>query len=239
MAGGTVGVAPGTTTITMDNGQTIQISDWIDDKLYSTVQFNNGQNGPVEAFSAGRSQQIPGGTRTSTRVDTNIPRSGSNGLPKDWEMYVYGVGCKLVRVMRPPTGTVNPTLADAPSSPGALSDPPMLVTLFNIDRVTYLEYNYNGKVYTSGTINDYPQGEGYSVFSTNSNFELAQNGVPSPRDRQALVLPVWMRENLGYTFAFQPEAPMVINQLASDAGANLTFADEKVSFWGLIRRSVV
>jgi hypothetical protein len=31
MAGGTVGVAPGTTTITLENGQTIQISDWIDD----------------------------------------------------------------------------------------------------------------------------------------------------------------------------------------------------------------
>src|SRR5271163_3630007 len=172
MAGGTVGVAPGTTTITLDNGQTIQISDWIDDKLYSTVQFNNGQNGPVEAFSAGRSHQIPGGTRTSTRVDTNIPRSGSNGLPKDWEMYVYGVSCKMVRVERPPTGQVQPTLADGN---GALSDPPQLVTLFQVDRVTFLEYNYNGKVYTSGVISDYPQGEGYSVFSTNAFFELAQN----------------------------------------------------------------
>lgn len=239
MAGGTVGVAPGTTTITMDNGQTIQISDWIDDKLYSTVQFNNGQNGPVEAFSAGRSQQIPGGTRTSTRVDTNIPRSGSNGLPKDWEMYVYGVGCKMTRVMRPPTGNTSPTLADAPSAPGALSDPPQLVTLFQVDRVTYLEYNYNGKVYTSGVIQDYPQGHGFAVFSTNAFFEIAQNGIPSPRDRNALVLPVWMRENLGYTFSFQPEAPMAINQLASDGGANLTFADEKVYFYGLLRRSVV
>ncbi len=236
MAGGTVGVAPGTTTITMDNGQTIQISDWIDDKLYSTVQFNNGQNGPVEAFSSGRSQQIPGGTRTSTRVDTNIPRAGSAGLPKDWEMYVYGVGCKMTRVMRPADGQINPQLAD---TNGALSDPPQLVTLFQVDRVTFLEYNYNGKVYTSGVIQDYPQGHGFAVFSTNAFFELAQNGIPSPRDRNALVLPVWMRENLGFTFSFQPEAPMAINQLASDAGANLTFADMKVYFYGLIRRSVV
>lgn len=236
MAGGTVGVAPGTTTITMDNGQTIQISDWIDDKLYSTVQFNNQQNGPVEAFSAGRSQQIPGGTRTSTRVDTNIPRAGSAGLPKDWEMYVYGVSCKLVRAMRPATGKTDPQL---PDTNGALSDPPQLVTLFQLDRVTFLEYNYNGKVYTSGVISDYPQGNGYSVFSTNAFFEVAQNGVPSPRDRNALVLPVWMRENLGYTFSFQPEAALQIAQLASDAGADLNFADMKVYFYGLIRRSVV
>jgi len=234
---GTVGVAPGTTTITLESGQTIQISDWIDDKLYGTVQINNTQNGPVEAFSAGRSQQIPGGTRTSTRVDTNVPRAGSAGLPKDWEMYIYGVGLKMVRVMRGPTATpANPTLGDAG---GALSDPPTLRTLFNVDRVTYLELIYNGKVYSQGVMQDYPQGHGYSVFSTNAFFELAQNGVPSPRDRNALVLPIWMRENLGYTFAFQPEAALGIVQLASDGGADLTFADIKVYFYGLIRRSVV
>jgi hypothetical protein len=219
----------------MENGQTIQISDWIDDKLYSTVQLNNGQNGPVEAFSAGRSQQIPGGTRTSTRVDTNIPRAGSAGLPQSWEMYVYGVGIKMTRVERPATGQAQPQLAD---SGGALSDPPTLRTLFNVDRVTYLEYNYNGKTYSQGVMQDYPQGHGFSVFSTNAFFELAQNGVPSPRDRNALVLPVWMRENLGYAFTMQPEAALVINQAASDAGAALTFADIKVYFYGLIRRNV-
>lgn len=237
MAGGTVGVAPGTTTITLENGQTIQISDWIDDKMYSTVQLNNGQNGPVEAFSAGRSQQIPGGTRTSTRVDTNIPRAGSAGLPKDWEMYVYSVGVEVVRACRGLTATpTTPQLADGG---GALSDPPTLRTLFNIDRVTYLEYQYNGKTYSQGVMQNYPQGHGFSTFSTNAFFELAQNGVPSPRDRNALVLPVWMRENLGYTFAFQPEAPIVINQAASDGGTALQNADVKVELHGLIRRSVV
>ena len=50
---GTVGVAPGTTTITLPNGQTVSIEDWIDDKLYSTVQLTNGQTTPVEAFVAG------------------------------------------------------------------------------------------------------------------------------------------------------------------------------------------
>jgi hypothetical protein len=236
MAGGTVGVAPGTTTITLENGQTIQISDWIDDKLYSTVQLANAQNGPVEAFSAGRSQQIPGGTRTSTRVDTNIPRAGSAGLPKDWEMYVYSVCAKMTRVMRPASGQTAPQLAD---SGGALSDPPTLRTLFNVDRVTYLEYQYNGKTYSQGVMQNYPQGSGFNVFSTNATFELAQNGIPSSRDRNALVLPVWMRENLGYTFAFQPEAAIVIDQPASDGGDDLTFADVKIELHGLLRRSVV
>lgn len=234
---GTVGVAPGTTTITLPNGQTVSIEDWIDDKLYSTVQFTNGQTSPVEAFVSGRSQPIPGGTRASTRVDTNVPRSGDTGLPMSWEMYIYGIGVQMVRVMRAPTAApTSPTLADGN---GALSNPPQLVTLFNVDRVTYLEFVYNDKKYTYGVMQDYPQGHGYNVFSTNPSFELAQNGVPSPRDRNALVLPIWLRENLAYKLSFSPEAPLVINQPASDDGTALTFADVKSYLYGLIRRNVV
>lgn len=232
---GTVGVAPGTTTITLPNGQTVSIEDWIDDKLYSTVQFTNGQTSPVEAFVSGRSQPIPGGTRAATRVDTNVPRSGDTGLPMSWEMYIYGIGVKMVRVMRAnSSGSV--VLADGS---GALSNPPQLITLFNVDRVTYLEFSYNDKKYTYGVLQDYPQGHGFNVFSTNSSFELAQNGVPSPRDRNALVLPIWLRENLAYKLSFSPEAPLVINQPASDNSTNLTFADVKTYLYGLIRRNVV
>lgn len=233
---GTVGVAPGTTTIQMDNGKTISIEDWIDDKLYSTVQLVNGQTTPVEAFVAGRSQPIPGGTRASTNVDTNIPRSGDTGLPMSWEMYVYGIGLKMVRVMRVASGGTNPVLADGS---GALSNPPTLATLFAVDRVTYLEFAYNDKKYTYGVMQDYPQGHGFNVFSTNSNFELAQNGIPSPRDRNALVLPIWLRENLAYKLSFQPQAALVINQAASDGSTALTFADVKTYLYGLIRRNVV
>jgi len=235
---GTVGVAPGTTTLTLPNGQTVAISDWIDDKLYSTVQLTNGQTSPVEAFTAGRSQPIPGGTRASTRVDTNVPRNGDSGLPQSWGMFVYGIGIKMVRVMRPQTGQSAPVLADGS---GALSNPPTLNTLFQFDRVTYLEFTYNGKTYTYGVAQDYPQGHGFHVFSTNSSFELAQNGVPSPRDRNAMVLPIELRENLGFKLSFQPEAPIVINQAASDGDedAPLTFADVKTYLYGLLKRSVV
>jgi hypothetical protein len=232
---GTVGVAPGTTTLTLPTGETVAISDWIDDKLYSTVQLSNGQTSPVEAFTAGRSQPIPGGTRASTRVDTNIPRNGDSGLPQSWEMYVYGIGIKMVRVMRPPTGQSQPILAD---TNGALSSTPLLNTLFQFDRVTYLEFSYNGKVYTYGVAQDYPQGHGFYVFATTSSFEYAQNGIPSPRDRNAMVLPIDIRENLGFKMSFQPEAPIVIDQ-AAPAGANLTFADVKTYLYGLIKRSVV
>jgi hypothetical protein len=233
---GFVGVAPGTTTLTLPDGSTIALADWIDDKLYGAVQFETGDTGQVEAFQNGRSQQIPGGTRTMTRVDTNIPRSGDSGLPKDWEMLVYGWGIKFSRIMRPPAAATEPILAD---TGGALSDPPTLRTVFDLDRVTFFGYEYNAKIYTTGVIQDYPTGHGFSVFSTNPAFELANNGVPSPRDRVALVLPVHERENLGYKAIFQPEAALVIAQAASDGGNALTFADLKVYKYGLIKRTVI
>src|ERR1700749_2510010 len=211
-AAGTVGVAPGTTTFTLPDGRTVQIEDWIDDKLYSTVQMSNGQTSSVEAFVNGRSQPINGGTRTSTRVDNNMSRAGDTGLPMSWEMFVYGIGIKLVRVMRPQTGAT--TITGIGDTNGALSDPPTLRTLFNIDRVTFVQFVFNEKAYTSGVMQDYPQGHGFNVFSTNANFELAQNGVPSPRDRNALVLPIWLRENIAFRLLFQPEAALVINQAA-------------------------
>src|SRR5262245_40588789 len=124
---GTVGVAPGTSTLRLPDGSVIQLSDWIDDQLYGGVQLTNGQTTPVEAFSNGGSQAVPGGTRTATRVDTNIPRAGDSGLPKDWEMLVYGIALKMSRVMRPQTGAQQPVLGDGN---GALSDPPRLSTLF-------------------------------------------------------------------------------------------------------------
>ncbi len=231
---GTVGVAPGTTTIQMADGKTISIEDWIDDKLYSTVQLVNQQSSPVEAFIAGRSQPISGGTRASTQVDTNVPRSGDSGLMQSWEMYIYSLCVSPVRVMRP-TAAGAVVLADGS---GALSNVPTLQTLLNVDRVTYLKFRYNEKDYSYGVMSDYPAGKGYNVFSTNAVFENANNGVPSPRDRQALVLPIWLRENLAYKMSFSPEAPLVINQAASDGSTNLTYMDVKTSAYGLIRRNV-
>jgi len=235
MSMGTVGVAPGTTSLVV-NGQALQIADWIDDRLYSTVQFQNGQTIGIEAFTSGRGQPIAGGTRLSTRVDTNIPKAGDAGLPQDWEMYVYGICIKMTRVMSPVTATGNPALADGS---GAFSDPAQLQTLFAWERVCYVEVNYNGKPYSKGTAQDYPQGRGFSLFATTANRELAQNGVPSPRDRNAMVLPINLRMGLGYNVSFNPEAAIVINQVASNGQAtNLTFADVRVDFVGLIKRTV-
>jgi hypothetical protein len=263
MGSGMVGTAPSTTTLTMPDGSTIMLADWIDDKLYGSVQLVNGQTGPVEAYSTARSMPIPGGQRIQTGVDTNIPRAGDNGLPKDWEMLVYGWGAQVTRVMRAPDGAPFPVLPDsyntnvpfptpasfvssrpfsAPSAlvpPYALSNVPSLNTLFQIDRVIQFAFEYNAKIYTKGTLQDYPPGHGYNMFTTNGNTELAQNGLASPRDRVALVLPIHQRENLGFKCILQPQAPVAIVQFASDNSTGLNFADVKYYSMGLIKRTVV
>ena len=233
---GTVGVAPGTSTLVLQDGTVIALSDWIDDRYYGTVQLANGQSTPVEAFSASRSQQIPGGTRTMTRVDTNIPRPGPNGLPQAFAMLVYTLAIKIVRVCRPITGGTQPVLADGG---GALSNPCRLQTMFSIDRVCALEYSYREKSYSQGVLQNYPQGHGFHTFATTSDFEIAQNGIPSPRDRWSMVLPIHEEEGLGYKLAIVPEAALVISQAASDGSTALTFADVKVEKLGLIKRPVV
>jgi len=230
-----VGIAPSTTTITFPDGTTLALADWIDDRLYGTVELDNGLSSTIELFSSARSQQIPGGTRNQTFVDTNIPKAGSNGLPKDWEMLVYGIALKPVRAERPNSSS-QVVLAD---TNGALSNPLQLNTLFQIDRVTFFEFRYNDKQYSQGSLADFPQGNGYNVFSTNSAFELAQNGVPSPRDRIALVLPIHMKEGLAYTGIFAPQVSLVIAQPASDRGTNLSSVDVKGTLNGLIKRTVV
>ncbi len=231
---GTVGVAPGTYTFALPTGQVLSIEDWIDDKLYSTVQLSNGQTTQVEAFTLGRGQQISGGARPTTKVDTNVPRAGDSGLPMAWEMFIYGLGIGASRVCRAQTGGTNPVLGD---TTGALSDPPTLATLFGIDRITFVYFFYNTRAYTEGVLQDYPTGHGFSVFSTNPAFEFAQNGIPSPRDRNALILPIWLREGIVYKVIVNPETALVINQPASDGATALTFLDLKIYAYGLIKRS--
>ena len=229
---GKVGVAPGTTTLTLPSGQSIALSDWIDDKHWTTVELEDGDNDSLDAFASGSSQQITGGTRTNTQLDTNVPRNGSIGLPKDWEFMVYGWAFEVIRVTRPTGAEISPRLT-------SYSDPVNLRTMFELDRRLFNQYVYNGKMYTQGLFRDYPQGHGISLFTTNSSTELANNGIPSPRDRVALVLPVHERENLGYAFEIIPVIALSIDQAAADGGAALHFLDMRISKNGLIKRTVI
>lgn len=228
----TVGTAPGTVTIMLPNGLVYALQDWVDDKFYATIELQNGDAQPLRAFAAGLSAPIVGGARISTEVDTNTPKDGTAGLPKDYQFHCYGWGVKLVRATRPNQG--QNTITDL----ATFSDPVNLRTMFEIDRRMFFRYIYNRKDYTEGVLQDYPQGHGFSLVTTNPTTEIAQNGIPSPRDRVALVLPVIHRENLSFAGEFRPMVALAIAQPASDGGTVLGNVDLKLYAYGLIQRTV-
>lgn len=227
---GYVGVAPGTTTIQTEDGRILQLVDWIDDKQWGTVEWSNGDVSGISVYSAAGSQPIPGGTRNMMQVDSNIPRTGDNGLPQSWEMYVYSLGSEFTRATR--TTGANPALTD-------YSDPVTLSTFFDLDRKLYASYKYNGKTFTEGLCRDYPGGAGPFFQGTATATAVVNNGIPSPRDKAAMVLPIWEREGIGYTLTLTPVVALVIAQTALDAGSNLTYVDQRLKKFGMIKRQVV
>jgi hypothetical protein len=223
---GNVGTAPGTTTITLPGGLTVALSDWIDDKQWTTVQLDHGLNEELQAFATGRSQPIVGGTRNNTAIDTNIKGTGLTGLNKAWEFMVYGWAVEYIRATR------------SPSTLAGYSDPLNSRTVFELNRRIFLAYVYNGKDYCQGLIQDFPAGHGIYMNTTLAAQEIAQNGVPSPRDRVALVLPVRERELLSYMMSVNPVIALSIDQEAQDGGADLDVVDMRIIKNGLIKRIV-
>jgi hypothetical protein len=227
----------------------IAFADWAYDHLWHTVQagFSNNNAAALTAFIGTRGQSIPGGTRQLTPADTNIPRSGENGLSLGWEMLIYSIKAEVARETATATGS-SATLGDAagtnesrPAHVGG-SDPAYLSdgVLFQFLRQTYFSFVVNNKIKNEGRLSDYPQGGGISVFGTTSDLEVANNGVPSPRDQQVLVLPIHLQPDISYQANIQPSAAIqnATPPAWSDlAGAVYSF-DVVVTLDGLLKRPV-
>lgn len=222
---------PGTATFVLNDGSVVSFVDWIDDKLFGSVEIANGDSSALYGFSTTLGGTIPGGSRPQTRVDTNLPKEGSNGLPVGWEALIYQIGVSFTRIVRPVTSSTA-TLAD---SSGNLSDPPTFATVWGIDRLLEMEFVYNRKTYAYGTPQDFPEGRGFYWQGTANAISVVHNGTPSPRDRQSLVLPIHMKPGETYQMIFQPEAALVISQTASDASTACSQADVKVLLGGLLK----
>lgn len=233
----TVGVAPGTLTVVLPDGEVIAMVDWIEQHLYGMIEFSAGDIIAIDAFSAGRSQAIPGGVRNMTAADTNVPRPGNMGLPNSWEFLLYGIGIQLKRVMRINAATGVIDISGGNAADG-VSDPCGQRTYFQFTRLCHIAFWYNGHFYTEGTVEDYPQGGGVHLYTTLANREVASNGFPSLRDRVSTLIPVRMREGLGYNLTYTPVGGIIINQAATDGGVAHTNLDAESKLFGLLRRNV-
>jgi hypothetical protein len=244
----------------------IEFADWTHDRLYHTVEFEGGDAQTTQTFIGAVGSPIPGGSRTLTLVDTNIPRSGDTGLQEGWEMLIYSIQLEVTREMARNSAQQSFALQDQSSS-GATQfsrnthvggyDPANTAggVLFDFLRKTYHKFQVNQKVQSEGPAEKYPQGSGLSVFGTTTALEVANNGIPSPRDQSAFVLPIWLRPNIAYVGLLSPQAALGIGGATAAAGppfatvggyydwsnipaSNLGF-DVRETLEGLLKRPVV
>lgn len=226
----------------------ISFADWTHDNLFHTVELERGDTNEVQAFIGAQGSPIPGGTRVLTEVDTNIPRSGDNGLSEGWEALVYSIQVEPVREMlrtaAPGAFALNDTAGAQLSRPFHVGggDPAYTAggALFDFLRKTYCRFTVNQKVKSEGPAVNYPQGAGISVFGTTTDLEVANNGIPSPRDGRAFVLPVWIQPNIAFVMKLRP-AVAIGDAVAVDWSqlpATNYGMDIRVRLVGLIKRPV-
>jgi hypothetical protein len=241
--------AQGTLTVRVPGYPTpIQFADWTHDRLFHTVQFDNGDTLELQAFIGGVGSPVPGGTRPLSLVDTNIPKSGDNGMPEGWEALIYNIELQMVREFETTAVAANVTLLDTatqfsrPAHVGG-GDPAVVNggALFDFLRKTFVRFEINSKRKSEGPAEKYPQGSGISVFGTTTDLEVANNGIPSPRDAAAFVLPLWLRANISYVCRLLPQAAIgdiaPIDWAAFGGTPGYGF-DVRVTLRGLVKRPV-
>jgi len=244
----------------------IEFADWTHDRLYHTVEFEGGDSQMVQTFIGAQGAPIPGGQRTLTLVDTNIPRSGDTGLQEGWEMLIYSIQLQVVREMGRNVAQQFFQLQDTTNSTNVQFsrgvhlggyDPTNTAggVLFDFLRKTYHKFQVNQKVQSEGPVEKYPQGSGPTVFGTTTSLELASNGIASPRDQSAFVLPIWLKPNIAYVGLLAPQAALGIGGALATSGppfptiegyfdwtgipaTNLGF-DVRETLEGLLKRPVV
>jgi len=212
----------------------VKFADWRWDRIWSTISFSDGDSARRDFFIGVPGTQIAGGRRTLTDVDTNVPRSGDNGLPIDWEMFVFSIRTGILRVV----GTDTPGAPVDFDDSSMDSDTPNRRMWFELDRKCKLEFRVNNKNRNEGRFEDYPSAGGISVVTNDLAETLANNGIPSPRDGFALVIPVHLRPNVNFKVGCQPVVKLSLNQAQQVDDQPYTSIEPWCKFEGLIKLPV-
>lgn len=213
----------------------VKFAEWRWDRLWATVSFTDGDSAKREFFIGTPGTQIPGGRRSLTDVDTNVPRSGDAGLPIDWEMFVFSVRTTILRVV----GTSDPDIQPPDFDDESLdSDTPNRRMWFELMRKCKLEFKFNNKTRNEGLFWDFPQGGGITLVTNDLAETLANNGIPSPRDCYALVIPVHLRPNVSYKVICQPVVELALTQAQVVNDNDTTSVEPQCKFEGLIKLPV-
>jgi hypothetical protein len=211
----------------------LKFGEWKWDRVWSTISYSDGDTSRRDFFVGQIGQQISGGVRTLTDVDTNMPRDGVNGLPIDWEIFVFSMRTKILDVVGsndPETQPSNSTWEDSVNA-----DTPNRRMWFELDRKCMLDFKVNNKTRSQGRFEDYPSAGGINVVTNDVAETLANNGIPSPRDGFQYVIPVHLRPNVSFKVGCQPVVALQLTQAQQVNDADNTTVEPQVQFEGLLK----
>jgi hypothetical protein len=213
----------------------VKFADWRWDRIWATISFSDGDSTKRDFYVGTPGTTISGGRRTLTDIDTNVPRGGDNGLPVDWEMFVFSMRGRILRVI----GTDAPDTSPADYDDASLdSDTPNRRMWFELDRKVILEFKVNNKTRNQGRFEDYPSAGGLVVVTNDVAETYANNGVPSPRDGFALVIPVHLRPNVQFKVSATPVVDLALTQAQIVDDRDNTSVEPQFQFEGLIKLPV-
>jgi hypothetical protein len=197
--------ADGTTSIRMPGipGE-IAFGDWIHNREWSTSRFANTQSAAVGALNASAGELQPGGSASLTTRQATMPAGGGRGFPPGYEMYVYSIQLVFgsatgVRYNNTITAASSPTDGDFAQVYGR--------TLF--------KFTVQNKLKSQGGVYKYPSGGGmYLTGSDTSNATnrlWSNNGLPSPRDQAAFIIPHLLEPNIPFAGEFSFDAALALS----------------------------
>lgn len=209
------------TQVKLLNGQVIDLVDWTDRPLYSTVDLQSGfTTQEVSLFQYVEGDAVPGaGTaattlRTATLNDTNISVPGS--MASTEEMLVYAIKPEVYFYA---TGTDNDfttrTYTTATTTAGAFALPmPSGTGLEILNQQLLLQLKISQKVYKEASFGYFNKGFGVSGFNATGNSPVApsNNGLPSQEAVRSFVIP----DHIGSQEKFRV---MLVNTSGIEAGA--------------------
>lgn len=209
----------------------VAFEDWVHDRLFSTAEWANADTSALSVFGGDPGGNLPGGNRASTGVDTNIQRNGLNGLPPGWEALIYSIQTEI-KAVGFSAGT--PALNDQRTFAAGQQT-------HHFNDVLFCQFRYNNKSIAEGRMPKFPAGSGIYLNTVVTGQELATNGVPSPREQQALVIPAWLKPGIAFSFTMTPAVALTVNQpFVDDNGVArvASYAETQVTLEGLIKRPV-
>ena len=202
----------GTTKVALPGiPEELVFGDYVHDREWSTSRFATTQSASVTALNAAAGELQPGGTASLTTRQATMPAGGGRGFPPGYDMYVYSIQL----VFGSATGVRYNNAVTAASSP---TDGEIV----NVYTRTLFQFRVQNKLKSHGPVYKYPSGGGMYLTGADSsnatNRLWSNNGMPSPRDQAAFIIPHYLEPNIPFAGEFSFDAALALTQTVDVEG---------------------